>query len=181
MNSTRSRRDCRHYREWISMFIDTELESDSQQKLFKHLAVCDECQEFLDVQMKFKVARQNDEIEYPIELDSMIFEELKVRKNVYALGKIDPPAERVPFWRRRVALSVPTAAALVMMSLLSVGTFMYAVDGKILPIRQSIISLLKQERQYEKVFVVQEAYVYPQPVYDIIAAKPANKTVHPEL
>ena len=178
MSAIRSRRDCGQYREMINMFVDTELEQDSQHQLFKHLSACNECQNFLEVLMKFKVVRQHDTVEYPAELDSMIFEELKVRKNVYTIGKVDP---RIPFWKRRFALSFPMAAVFVLAFALSVGSILYTIGGKVLPIRESLAAMIQQGRQYEKVFVIQEAYVYPQPVFDVIAAKHETKEQHPQL
>ncbi len=181
MNSKRSHRNCKQYHEMINMFVDTELDQDSQHQLFKHLALCDECEEFLDVIMKFKVAKQQDQIEYPPELDSMVFEELKVRKNVYTIGKIDPPAVKIPFWRRQIALSFPIAAVLVLSFLIGVGSLVFTAEGKRLPIREGLVSLMQQGRQYEKVFVVQDAYIYAQPECDVIGVKSENKDQRPQL
>ncbi len=171
MNSRTSGRECRQYREMVSLFVDTELEQEHEHALLKHLAGCPECQSYLDILMKFKVVKQKDQIEYPSELDSSIFEELKVRKNVYAFGKIDPqPAPvRLPLWKRRIAISMPLAAAFMFVLLLGLGSIVYTFEGPTGPIRQSIEAIFQAHPRVE----VRDQFIYPMPMQNVIAGKEA--------
>lgn len=167
MNSKFSRRGCKQYRELVSLFIDTELEQENEHALFKHLANCEECQSYLDVLMKFKVVRQRDQVEYPSELDSSIFEELKVRKNVYAFGKIDPQPIRLPIWKRRIAISMPLAATFMFVILIGLGSIIYGIEGPTGPVRQSITAMFQGQPRIK----VRDQFIYPMPVQNVVAGK----------
>lgn len=167
MNGKFSLRNCKQYREMVSLFIDTELEQDDEHALFRHLAGCEECQSYLDVLMKFKVAKQRDHMEYPSELDSSIFEELKIRKNVYALGKIDPQPVHLPLWKRRIAVSMPLAAAFMFVILLGLGSIIYSIEGPMGPVRQSIVSMFQAHPRVE----VRDQFIYPMPMQTVVAGK----------
>ena len=169
MNSKSSSRECKHYREMVSLFVDTELEQVNEHALLKHLAGCSECQAYLDILMKFKVVKQKDHVEYPTELDSSIFEELKVRKNVYAYGKIDPQPVpvRLPLWKRRIAISMPLAAAFMFVVLLGLGSIIYTFEGPTGPVRQSIETIFLGHPRVE----VRDQFIYPMPMQTVIAGK----------
>ncbi len=167
MNGKFSRHDCKRYREMVSLFIDTELEQGHEHILFKHLAGCEECQSYLDVMMKFKVVRQRDQVEYPSELDSSIFEELKIRKNVYSIGKIDPQPIHLPLWKRRIALSMPLVAAFIFVVLLGLGLIIYNIEGPTGPIRQSIVTMFQGHPRIE----VRDQFIYPMPMQTVVAGK----------
>ncbi len=167
MNSKFSRRDCKQYREMVSLFIDTELEQGHEHALFKHLGGCEECQSYLDVLMKFKVVRQRDQAEYPTELDSSIFEELKIRKNVYAFGKIEPQPVRLPLWKRRIALSMPLVAAFMFVVLLGLGSIIFNIEGPLGPLKQGIVSIFQGHPRIE----VRDQFIYPMPMQTVVAGK----------
>jgi hypothetical protein len=167
MNGKFSRRNCKRYREMVSLFIDTELEQENEHAMLRHLAGCEECQSYLDVMMKFKVVKQHDQVEYPSELDSSIFEELKIRKNVYALGKIDPQPVHLPLWKRRIAVSMPLAAAFVFAVLLGLGSIIYSIEGPAGPVRQSIVAMFQGRPRIE----VRDQFIYPMPMQTVVAGK----------
>jgi predicted anti-sigma-YlaC factor YlaD len=52
--------DCYEYKERINLFVDGELDINIQMKLFKHLAVCQECRSFVDGLVRMKEARKKE-------------------------------------------------------------------------------------------------------------------------
>jgi len=103
--------NCNHYKEQVSLFMDNELGPGAQTQLFDHLANCLECHLFLDSIMKFKSMKHEEEIAFPDEIDQNLFEEIKRREYVYALGKHGLEV-KAPFWQRRIALSLPALTAI---------------------------------------------------------------------
>lgn len=157
--------NCNYYKEQVSLFIDNELDPGSQTQLFDHLASCSECHLFLDSVMKFKSMKNQEEIGFPSEVDTFLFEEIKRREYVYTLGKHGLEV-KPPFWQRRVALSVPAltaiiAAIIIGVSTLFVNVLMLGSQPRIQQV-QTLPDEKKAERQEVIVYGVPGITVYGQ-------------------
>ena len=158
--------NCSYYREQISAFVDNELEPGSQTQLFDHLANCSECHLFLDSVMKFKSMKHQEEVMFPSDIDSDLFDEIKHREYIYTLG--DNGLEvKVPFWQRRVALSIPTltaisAVVLIVLSTLFVNVLTLGEQARTQP-EQVVQDAKKVQRQDVMVYGVPGMTVYSKP------------------
>ena len=157
--------NCKYYREQVSLFVDNELDQGSQVQLFDHLANCSECHLFLDSVMKFKSMKHQEEIAFPSEVDTNLFEEIKNRKYVYTLGRHGIEV-KVPFWQRRVALSLPTLTAMIAAIILGLSTLFVNVLTLGNPLKtqqtQNVQEVRKVERQDVMVYGVPGVTVYGQ-------------------
>jgi hypothetical protein len=155
--------NCNYYKEQVSLFIDNELGSGAQTHLFDHLANCLDCRLFLDSIMKFKSMKHEEEIAFPDEIDRDLFEEITQREYVYSLGKHGLEV-RVPFWQRRIALSLPTltaitAAIIIVVSTLFVNVLSLGGQLKNQPV-QTTQDVKKVERKDVMVYGVPGVTVY---------------------
>jgi hypothetical protein len=107
---------CSTYEEHLNFFLDGRLSVDTQIELFKHLAACAECRDFVEKTNRFRSAARKEEIAYPEKLDRTIFEEISRRKRVYTetprLGHL------VASWRKPVTMPRFAFAAMVFFVLL---------------------------------------------------------------
>ena len=102
--------DCTSRQEQTSLFIDGELSMSDQVDLFKHLAVCTECQLFLDSLLKWKEIQRRESVQFPAEIDEAVLSGIEQGDAV----RRDLPRrnERIPsFWGKRITLPVPMALA----------------------------------------------------------------------
>jgi hypothetical protein len=157
--------NCSHYREQVSLFMDNELAPGAQTQLFDHLANCPDCHLFLDSIMKFKSIKHEEEIAFPEEIDQNLFDKIKEREYVYTLGKHGLEI-KAPFWKRRIAFSLPaftaiTAAIIILVSTLFVNVLSLGEQLKNQPV-QTTQDVRKVERKDVMVYGVPGLTVYSQ-------------------
>jgi hypothetical protein len=156
---------CTYYREQVSLFVDNELDAGSQTKLFDHLAGCMECHLFLDSIMQFKSMKHRDTTIFPTEIDSSIFEEIKTRNYFYKLGRKGLQV-KVPFWKRRVALSLPALTAMIVAVAIGISTLfvnILSVGGQpTLPPTAAVEQSTRVEKREVIVYGVPGVTVYGQ-------------------
>jgi hypothetical protein len=104
---------CSTNEEHLNLFLDGLLPVAAQIELFKHLAACDGCRDFVEKSNRFRTAAREENIVFPERLDRTVFEEISRRKRIYAatprLGEL------IASWRKPVALPRFALAAMVLM------------------------------------------------------------------
>jgi hypothetical protein len=110
---------CSNYEENINLFLDGQLPVEAQIELFKHLAGCAECRDFVEKTSRFRSVARKEEIAYPEKLDRTIFEEISRRRRANA----EKPrlSGLVSSWRRPVTMPRFAFAAMIFLLLLLSG------------------------------------------------------------
>ncbi len=106
-------------REILSAWMDGELEAPWSGAVEEHLRGCAECREKLGALERTRELLQSDpepELAGPME---------RVRRSVLARGLAERPA--TPFWRRKVAMPVPLAAAAMLLVMLLAGALVLSL------------------------------------------------------
>jgi anti-sigma factor RsiW len=102
---------CEQYEEIVSAYADGEANDEETAELFFHLGTCAACRTFLKSVLR---------------LDTfMLLNERSGKKHLAtAIAPARTPAKplnRVPIWKRKLAISYPVAAAIIIMMLASAG------------------------------------------------------------
>jgi predicted anti-sigma-YlaC factor YlaD len=105
--------DCFDGEELVNQFVDAELATAEQPRLFAHLAECETCRQLLDAAMLFRRQIRAERSAIPPEVDAafMTLLEKKRKENVVE----DALHERRPVWRRNIYISRGSAALLVVL------------------------------------------------------------------
>lgn len=74
--------NCENYEIMINEFIDGALDRNKEGALFTHFSQCERCREDFKIYSRVQVSNQNQNDEYPEELDQRIFATIKERKAV---------------------------------------------------------------------------------------------------
>jgi hypothetical protein len=109
--------DCHEYKEQINLFVDGELDIKIHMELFKHLAVCQECQGFVDGLIRMKETRKKEIIQYPTELDEAILSEISTLKKSRSNDK-QSISQRIAFWKQPVGMPISLATAFAVIILI---------------------------------------------------------------
>ncbi len=96
--------NCEDIRVLISAWLDGEATARESELVFEHLASCEACRNFLD---ELEAARHSLHSQlFPEDTESL---DLRLLESLRAAAR-----ERVPWWRRRVFVPLPLAAAVVL-------------------------------------------------------------------
>ena len=100
---------CNDQQELITFFIDGELAIPEQIELFKHLAVCSDCQSFIDTMMRMREIEKREQIRCPSEVDEAILFRLSQRDRSDIFG--DSVKKKTGIFKisRRITLPLPVA------------------------------------------------------------------------
>lgn len=110
---------CASHEENLNLFLDGQLPVEAQIELFKHLAGCDGCRDFLEKTNRFRAAARREKIPFPENLDRALFEEILRRRHAHAR---ETPTRRIfPGWRQPVAVPKFAVAAVVIILLVLSG------------------------------------------------------------
>lgn len=104
--------NCDQYQESANLFLDGELDVQSEVELFRHISHCEECRSFVDVMSRISSVKDAEKIQFPPALDDKLFTRL-------AGSRRGRPARSsfIGMFRREIAISLPLAAALVVILL----------------------------------------------------------------
>jgi hypothetical protein len=107
--------NCDLFQENASRFMDGLLDASDQAALFAHLSTCPDCRSFLSSSVRVREVVRKDAIALPPGIDEAFFEQLLSRHATGADSRRRPET----FWRRDVLLSVPLAAAALLLVVLA--------------------------------------------------------------
>lgn len=107
--------NCDLFQENASRFMDGLLDASDQAALFAHLSTCPDCRSFLSASVRVREVVRNDAVALPPGIDEAFFEQLLSRHATGADSRRRPET----FWRRDVLLSVPLAAAALLLVVLA--------------------------------------------------------------
>jgi len=99
----------------VDLFLDGQLTVEAQIDLFKHLAGCHECRDFLEKTNRLRTAARQEEPRFPEHLDRAIFEEIHRRRQVYSARSAG--RHLLSGWRHPVAVPRFAVAALLILVL----------------------------------------------------------------
>jgi len=108
--------NCNERQEQANLFIDGELGTRQQVELFKHLALCNDCQSFVDAMIRTKETSRREQIPYPADLDEAVFSKLASRKVISSRNEQHQQV-KTAFWKRRITFSTPILAAAIVVVL----------------------------------------------------------------
>ncbi len=129
---------CSDKQERITSFIDGELSTRDQIELFKHLAICPDCQSFIDVIMRMRDIQKREQINYPVEIDETLLSRLgSLRRTLNSESPRTTPV-RSTLLKHRVSLPVPlaigAAAAAIIIGFLLNGIFYREAGPSTVPV-----------------------------------------------
>lgn len=102
-----------NHEERLNLYVDGELPSDEQARLFRHLADCDACRDALEAVLAFRRMSRRETLSMPPAADEAFFERLDGLRN--SPERVDRSEEHRSFWRRRAPI---TLRSLVLAALL---------------------------------------------------------------
>jgi len=114
---------CASHEEHVNLFLDGLLPVEAQIELFKHLALCPGCRDFVEKTNRFRLSARRESLAFPEKLDQTIFEEILRRRRFYAHKP--QPARLFSSWLRPVALPRFAFAAMMFLLLLLGGLEVY--------------------------------------------------------
>jgi anti-sigma factor RsiW len=129
---------CSDKQEQITSFLDGNLSTRDQIELFKHLAVCNDCQSFIDVMMRMRDIQKHERINYPIEIDEALL--TRIGRLRYTPDTEVPHARQITHHLipRRITLPLPlaigVAAAAIIIGFLLNGVFFRGPSTSAIPI-----------------------------------------------
>jgi anti-sigma factor RsiW len=95
----------------LTLYVDGELASSEQPRLFTHLSTCPDCRRSLEAVMRFRCIVREEHLVVPPAADDAFFKRLARHKHVRDTAA--RPPERISIWRTRTPVSLRSAAALV--------------------------------------------------------------------
>jgi hypothetical protein len=120
--------NCEESKILINLFIDNEIDSNSDSDLFLHLAECKECRDFLNTIIRFRKNIKMEECLFPESLDQKILSSLSDKLNFKHNLEIEK--KKRSFWNWKFSISVPAFAAIILLLILS-GIFLVNYFSKV--------------------------------------------------
>ncbi|MBI5020711.1 MAG: zf-HC2 domain-containing protein [Ignavibacteriales bacterium] len=109
--------ECDRYRELANLFLDGSLDTHIQIELFKHITGCSECQSYIDIMTKMNTIKEREEIKYPSAIDDKLFQRLAEHRVQSSKRKLSESG-LFNFFKKKVVLSLPLAAAIIIIAIL---------------------------------------------------------------
>lgn len=107
---------CANHEENLNLFLDGQLPAEAQIGLFKHLAQCSDCRDFLEKANRFRRLARSETVAFPEKIDRLLYEEILRRGK--AASEPKPARSAPPAWRQRVAVPRFAVAAVIALLLL---------------------------------------------------------------
>lgn len=153
--------ECDHYRELANLFLDGSLDTHTQIELFKHITGCTQCRSYVDIMTKMNTIKDREEIKYPLAIDDKLFQRLAEYRMQSSKRKLSESG-LFNFLKKKVVLSVPLAAAIIIFAIL--GGIFFGTSLKKYPDENMMITL--QQRQAVQPSTV--IFFYELPPVDVI-------------